>query len=88
MGMGAAPQPAQLLVPVWFVLLGRAFWRRSWIVGIVVINVGAALKVLWSFYFGGGSAWAIIPPVLIGALVCNGVLVYALRRRRSTASPA
>ena len=58
-----------LLVPVWFVLLGWAFWRRSWIVGILVINVGAALKVVWSFYFGGETAWSIIPPVIIGALV-------------------
>ena len=72
-----------LLVPVWFVLLGWAFWRRSWIVGILVINVGAALKVAWSFYFGGGTAWSIIPPVVVGALICNGVLFYLLRRRRS-----
>jgi hypothetical protein len=77
-----------LLVPVWFVLLGAAFWRRSWIVGIGVINAGAALKVVWSFYFGGGSAWSIIPPVVIGAIVCNGVLVYALLRQRRASSRA
>jgi hypothetical protein len=77
-----------LLVPVWFVLLGAAFWRRSWIVGIVVINAGAGLKVVWSFYFGGGTAWSIIPPVVIGAIVCNGVLVYALLRQRRASSRA
>ena len=76
-----------LLVPIWFVLLAGAFWRKSWIVGIWVINVGAALKVVWSFYFGGGSAWSIIAPVAVGALVCNGVLAVLLRRRRSTADP-
>ncbi|MEQ9569606.1 MAG: hypothetical protein RLN75_05405, partial [Longimicrobiales bacterium] len=77
-----------LLVPVWFVLLAWAFWRRSWLVGILVINVGAALKVAWSFYFGGDSAWSIIPPVLVGAVVCNGLLAYVLlRRRRRVASP-
>lgn len=70
-----------LLIPTWFTLLGWAFWRRSWILGILVINVGAALKVVWSFYFGGASAWSIVAPVLIGALVCNGVLLYVLRRR-------
>jgi hypothetical protein len=77
-----------LLVPVWFALLGAAFWRRSWIVGIVVINAGAGLKVVWSFYFGGGTAWSIIPPVVIGAIVCNGVLVYVLLRRRRAWSRA
>ncbi len=70
------------LVPLWFVVLGWAFWRRSWILGLVVINVGAALKVLWSFYFGGESAWSIIPPVLIGALIVNGLVVWVFRRRR------
>lgn len=75
-----------LLIPVWFVLLASAFWRRSWIVGIAVINVGALLKVIWSFYFGGESAWSIIAPVLVGLVVCNGALVYVLRRRRATSS--
>lgn len=74
-----------LLVPVWFVLLAWAFWRRSWIVGIVVINVGVALKVVWSFYFGGASAWSIIPPALAGAVVCNGAIAYVLLRRRRRA---
>jgi hypothetical protein len=72
-----------LLVPVWFVVLGGAFWRRSRMAGIVVVNVGAALKVVWSFYFGGETAWSIIPPVVVGALVCNGAFVYLLRRRRN-----
>jgi hypothetical protein len=70
------------LVPAWFVALGWAFW----IAGIVVVNVGAALKVVWSFYYGGGTAWSIIPPVLIGAAVCNGVLVYWMRRRADGAT--
>ena len=74
-----------LLVPVWFVLLGWAFWRRSWTLGIIVINVGAALKVAWSFYFGRDTAWSIVPPVLVGALLCNGALIYVLRRRRKAA---
>lgn len=77
-----------LLVPVWFVLLAGAFWRRSWVLGIAVINVGAVLKVVWSFYFGGDSAWSIIAPVLVGLAVCNGAIAYVLRRSRATASAA
>jgi hypothetical protein len=69
------------LVPIWFVVLGWAFWRRSLIAGLVVINVGAALKVIWSFYFAGESAWSIIPAVSVGALICNGILIYAFRRK-------
>jgi hypothetical protein len=71
------------LVPIWFVLLAWTFWRKSWLAGTLVINAGAALKVVWSFYFGGGTAWSIIPPVVLGALVCNSAILYAFRRSRA-----
>lgn len=78
------------LVPIWFVALAWAFWRRSWLAGFFVINVGALLKVIWSFYFAGASAWSIIPAVSLGALAINGIMLYAYRRvhRRSEATIA
>ena len=68
------------LVPLWFVALAWAFWRRSWLAGFLVINVGALLKVIWSFYFAGTTALSIIPAVSLGALVINGVMLYVYRR--------
>jgi len=65
------------LVPAWFTALALAFWGRSWAAGVFVINAGVALKVLWSFYFAGDSAWSIVAPVALGVAVCNGVLWYA-----------
>ena len=70
------------LVPIWFIVLAWAFWQRSWLAGFVVINIGALLKVVWSFYFAGTSAWSIIPPVSLGALVINAVMLYAYWRVR------
>lgn len=70
------------LVPLWFVALAWAFWRRSWLVSFFVINVGTLLKVIWSFYFAGTSAWSIIPAVSLGAVAINGVMLYAYRRVR------
>jgi hypothetical protein len=77
------------LVPGWFIALAWAFWRRSWLAGFLVINVGALLKVIWSFYFAGTSAWGIIPAFSLGILVINGVMLYAYRRvrRRAGAPP-
>ena len=72
------------LVPAWFTALGAAFWQRSWLVGLLVINLGVLLKVVWSFYFGGASAWSIVPPVAIGAVVVNGVILFAYRRSHGT----
>jgi hypothetical protein len=64
------------LVPVWFFVLALSFWKRSWLAGFLVINIGALLKVIWSFYFAGSSAWSIIPAVTIGAAVINGVMLF------------
>jgi len=70
------------LVPIWFVVLAWAFWQRSWLAGFLVINIGALLKVFWSFYFAGDSAWSIIPAVSAGALVINGIGLYLYWRSR------
>lgn len=68
------------LIPAWFVALALAFWRRSWLAGFVVINLGALLKTIWSFYFAGTNATAILAPVILGLVVCNVVLLAAHRK--------
>ena len=83
-GIGKTAMAA--LIPIWFIALAGAFWLRSWIAGFLVINVGAALKIVWSFYFGGEAAWSTIPPVAIGLVVCNGFLVYMYHRMSSRAA--
>ena len=70
------------LVPIWFVVLGWAFWSRSWLAGFLVVNLGALLKVIWSFYFGGSSALSIIPAVTMGTVVINGVGLYVYLRMK------
>jgi len=78
-----------LLIPVWFSTLALAFWKRSWVAGFMVLNTGVALKVLWSFYFGGGSAWSIVAPVGLGLVICNGILMAAYyKTSRVTANKA
>src|SRR4028118_1631386 len=50
-----------LLVVTFFVALAAAFWRRSWLWGLAVINAGTLLKVFWSVAFeeaAGGAALA------------------------------
>jgi hypothetical protein len=71
-----------MLVPLWFIVLAWSFWCRSWVGGFIVISVGTVLKVIWSFCVGGESAWAIIPPVALGFIVCAGTLLYTFRRVR------
>ena len=75
------------LVPIWFVLLAWAFWRRSWLAGLMVVNAGTLLKVIWSFYSGGDAALSIIPPVVMGAVIFNGAVIWVFRRKHTLATP-
>ena len=72
-----------LLIPIWFIALAAAIRRRSWAAAALVIIAGTTLKVAWSFYVAGVSAWIIVTPVALGNAVCAAVLTYAYWRTRS-----
>jgi hypothetical protein len=77
------------LIPVWFALLFLCFRKRWWLLGVLAINGGAILKIAWGFVIAGDSAWSIVPPVVVGAIVVNACVLFAFRRwhgdRRSSA---
>jgi hypothetical protein len=41
-----------LVVPISFAALAVAFWKRSLVRGLAVINAMVLVKIVWSFYFG------------------------------------
>ena len=75
-----------LLVVAFFVALATAFWRRSWLWGLAVINAGTLLKVIWSVAFGGATGWASLVPSLFTLAVTDAAILLAMRwlkRRRA-----
>ncbi len=68
-----------LIVPAFFILLGLAFWRRSWWHGVAVINLAAIGKVVWSVAEGGQSGWAVMIPALIGLVICNLAVYFGVK---------
>jgi hypothetical protein len=94
-GSVAARVALVLLVIGFFVALATAFWRRSWLWGLAVINAGTLLKVIWSVAFGGAAGWASLAPSIFTLAVTDATLLLAMRflrrsreRRESTASDA
>ena len=76
-----------LLVPVSFAALAVAFWRRSLVWGLAVINAMVLVKVVWSFYFGEESGGlTLLPSALAGLAVCDAVILYVVRRMRKRSS--
>jgi hypothetical protein len=75
-----------LLVPLVFIGIAAALWRRSLASALVVINAGVLFKIAWTFFFDGGDAGALahLPAALLGLAVVDGVLIAAAQwvRRR------
>ncbi len=78
-----------MLVLAFFVALGAAFWRRSWVYGLAVLNAGTLLKVVWSVALGGETGWAALPPSVLTLVVCDAAILLAARRlgRRGRLQP-
>jgi hypothetical protein len=77
-----------LLMPLSFAALAVAFWRRSLVWGLAVINAMVLVKVAWSFYFGDTSGGlTLLPSAIVGLAVCDAVILYVVRRSRKGSSP-
>jgi hypothetical protein len=75
-------------VPISFAALAVAFWRRSLVWGLVVINAMVLVKIVWSFCFGDESGGlTLLPSALAGLAVCDAVILYVVRRMRKGSSP-
>jgi hypothetical protein len=42
-------------------------------------------KTAWSFYYGGESARALLPPALVSLVICALVILYVVHRMRGKA---
>lgn len=72
-----------LLVPLTFTGLALAFWRRSLLWGLAVINAMVLIKIAWTFVFTPGQGAVLhLAPALLGLAVVNAVLLYFVRRVR------
>ena len=71
-----------LLVPARLAALAFAFWKRSLFYGLAIINAMMLTKTTWSFYYGGNSGRALLPPALVGLVICDAVILYVARRLR------
>ncbi len=77
-----------LLVPASFAALAVAFWKRSLVWGLAVINAMVLVKIVWSFYFGDTSGGlTLLPSAIVGLAVCDAVILYVARRTRKGSSP-
>jgi hypothetical protein len=76
-----------LLVPLTFAALGLAFWKRSLVWGLAVVNAAILFKIAWTFLFSTeAGALSHLPAAVLGLALCDALILYFIRRIRARAS--
>ena len=77
-----------LIVPISFAALGLAFWKRSLVWGLAVINGAILIKTGWTFVVSNeAGAMAHLPAAVLGLAVLNAVILYVRYRMHKRSSP-
>ncbi len=72
-----------LLSPLSLAAFCLAFWKRSVLWGLVILNLMAVGKLLWGVVAGNGTGWAMTAPGVAGMLIGDVVFLWVLRRMRA-----
>jgi hypothetical protein len=76
-----------LLVPLTFAALGLAFWKRSLVWGLAVVNAAILFKIGWTFLFSTeAGAMSHLPAAVLGLALCDALILYVMRRIRAGSS--
>jgi hypothetical protein len=77
-----------LIVPFSFAALGLAFWKRSLVWGLAVINGAILIKTGWTFVISTeAGAMSHLPAAVLGLAVLNAVILYVGHRMGKRSSP-
>lgn len=68
------------LIPISFIALGMAFWKRSLWFGLSVVIFMAVGKMVWSVAFGGEAGKSIFAPAIIGLAICVTLIYIGFRK--------
>lgn len=76
-GVWSAPKIIMSLsVPIFFITLIIAAWKKNLKLLICVVISAAVLKVIWSVAFSGEAGMSILKPAITGLLVCIAAIYY------------
>ena len=69
-----------LAVPLFFIMLLTAAWKRNWKWLLGVIIGAAVLKSIWSVAFSGEAGMSVLKPAILGLIICIGGVAYFFRK--------
>lgn len=69
-----------LLIPVFFITLIAAAWLRKWMIIVAIVFAAMVAKVIWSLLFSGKAGITILPPAILGLIICSIGFYYYMRK--------
>lgn len=75
-----------LMIPLGFVMITYALWRRNLWRGIFIISGLIVFKVCWSLIYGGTTGTKIIVPALMGIILAI-IVPFLLGKERKKDEP-
>ncbi|PJH92696.1 hypothetical protein [Bacillus sp. SN1] len=81
----SSPVSAVLTIVFMMVLVGfilAVFWKRSLVLGVILLNVTLVGKVALSLFFTGESGWAPLGNTIFGLMMVNGIGLFIKYRNR------
>ncbi|WP_372401848.1 hypothetical protein ACCO40_14915 [Bacillus spizizenii] len=81
----SSPVSAVLTIAFMMVFLGfilAAFWKRSLVFGLILLNVTLVGKVALSLFFTGENGWAPLGNTIFGLMMVNGIGLFIKYRNR------
>lgn len=84
----SSPVSAVLTIAFMMVFLGfilAAFWKRSLVFGLFLLNVTLVGKVVLSLCFTGENGWAPLGNTIFGLMLINGIGLFIKVRNRKNA---
>jgi hypothetical protein len=69
-----------ITVPLSFIALGLAFWKRSLPIGLGVVVSMATGKIVWGIQNAGESGKSILVPAILGLIICCGLIFYGFKQ--------
>ncbi|WCL80966.1 hypothetical protein PPO43_13410 [Saprospira sp. CCB-QB6] len=72
-----------LTIPISFIALGLAFWKRSLLMGLAVIVLMATGKMIWSLQNAAEAGKSILIPAILGLFICCGLIYYGFKRLKN-----
>lgn len=83
-GVWTAPKVfMSLSVPIFFIALIAAAWKRNWKWLLSTVVAAAVLKVIWSVAFSGEAGISILKPAATGLIICIGGFYYYRKRQKT-----